>query len=318
MNDLDTGIRDALAAEASRARVDTDAAWDRFQRPRSRRPVVMAAVGVAAALVVAVAGIATFGDGEERGGVDVVGDRATTTASAPVTTDETMAPSTIADDDEDGAFDESSTSAATTATTVDGAAPTTVLGTAPAETTTSTAPTPQLMLRGDGIGAAAFGAPMDDVVAVVSAPLGPPREDQTFPASNSCTSATRDCLATQGPVCSAAVTVRDVAWDGLTLIAYGSDETDQTFHGWQATGPATVPTADGVSIGDAIDRWREVYGDRFNAEFFQGGAAEGDPWIEVVVVDLPGGPATGFTGLGNPPTHLSVLGAGPSCGDIDY
>jgi hypothetical protein len=174
--------------------------------------------------------------------------------------------------------------------------------TATSSTSTSVPAAAALVLRQDGLGDAMFGADPDEVVAYVSAILGPPTADSGW----------ADPLATFG-VCPG-TEVRGVTWGDLQLL-FGDDSVVQTgrrhFFNY-VYGPPYGPNIDpagmrtdlGIGIGSTVGELRAAYpGVQVYPEEIYG------PFY-VVNEDL-----TGFlTGVTDDDTVISVIGGIP-CGE---
>lgn len=248
-----------------------DAAVRRRQRRRARRGLLVAAVALVAA------GLASATVGDDRSRTDIV-DSPSTTVDDPTTT------------------------STTTSTT---SAPTTVPTTVPAGPAAPPAPQviESLALRPDGIGELDFGTPMADVVAAVTAELGPP----TIPGE-----------PVTGPLCTEdpTATVSDaIQWPGVTLYFAGQDADSLRLVGWHV---ALLPDAtfqlrmaDGPAMSDPISAWESAYGDalELRAEPDDG---DGSATLHVAV-QLSTGRVSGVEVQGSGSGRVLSLSAGARC-----
>jgi len=196
--------------------------------------------------------------------------------------------------------------------------------TPPTSTATATQPTPNVMLRPDGLGVAAFGATQQQTLSGLRRKLGPPDETGSWNGATpfgTCPGDTRAMrwgrlyvLFTNGPT--------RYAPDGSTwhLFAYQVDAVQRTKVDPQYSGPTPPPeppplrgdspkTAAGIGFGSTVAELRAAYGGRLRISSGLPGP------VHRFQVRLDAGELSGSLSGRTPSATITGLAAGAVCGE---
>jgi hypothetical protein len=269
-DDLDLRISDVLtrAAESAQLAVPTRADITTLAGRRRQRRRVRAALLAAAAVALVVVGAVAV--------LDLDGDGKAVTDTVPPATGDTVAPTTAPTTTPTGQQTATSTPPPTEATGT----------TTPSSGEGGVPVSESLALRGDGLGAFDFGAPMAGVMAAVTAELGPPLQNTKVEGA---------------PNCQAVA--RDVVWEDLALTFEGPTDGALVLTSWYTDDVGSNPqvkrmrVAGGPALGEPLSAWQAAFGSQFHAN---------PAFPTNFTVDLPGGRVTGNADRGDPPEVTSL------------